>query len=188
MYHRFHAPADFRIERVTFISGDTWNVNPIALKRVERLFCKNERAVIETRLTSGECADAGAGRRQRLLEANQAATAPVGGEIVGDVTEGDERRGQRGSDRPGGEPARTHPHERQRDQVERHHATNPHAPPEVRPHEPHRQEQVTEREDSRRPAQPGDDARIPPSRGGRGRGLGGWRERAGRRGRDTRPR
>src|SRR6201997_2311552 len=54
MYHRFHAPVDFRIERVTFISGDTWNVNPIALKRVEKLFCKNERAVIETRLTSGE--------------------------------------------------------------------------------------------------------------------------------------
>src|ERR1700675_2445035 len=54
MYHRFHAPHDFRIEKVTFISGDTWNVNPIALKRVERLFCKNERAVIETRLTSGE--------------------------------------------------------------------------------------------------------------------------------------
>jgi phosphatidylserine decarboxylase len=54
MYHRFHAPADFAIERVTFISGDTWNVNPIALKRVEKLFCKNERAVIETRLTSGD--------------------------------------------------------------------------------------------------------------------------------------
>ena len=63
MYHRFHAPADCRIERVTFISGDTWNVNPIALKRVERLFCKNERAVIRTRLGSGEVADAGAGRR-----------------------------------------------------------------------------------------------------------------------------
>jgi phosphatidylserine decarboxylase len=54
MYHRFHAPADFRIDRVTFISGDTWNVNPIALKRVEKLFCKNERAVIETHLASGE--------------------------------------------------------------------------------------------------------------------------------------
>jgi len=54
MYHRFHAPADFRIERVTFISGDVWNVNPIALKRVERLFCKNERAVIETHLSTGE--------------------------------------------------------------------------------------------------------------------------------------
>jgi phosphatidylserine decarboxylase len=54
MYHRFHAPADCRIEQVNFISGDTWNVNPIALKRVERLFCKNERAVIRTRLMTGE--------------------------------------------------------------------------------------------------------------------------------------
>ncbi len=54
MYHRFHAPFDVRIERVTFIHGDVWNVNPIALKRVERLFCKNERAVIETRLPTGE--------------------------------------------------------------------------------------------------------------------------------------
>jgi phosphatidylserine decarboxylase len=54
MYHRFHAVSDSRIEQVTFISGDTWNVNPIALKRIERLFCKNERAVIRTRLTSGE--------------------------------------------------------------------------------------------------------------------------------------
>ncbi len=54
MYHRFHAPQDCRIEQVTFISGDTWNVNPIALKRIERLFCKNERAVISTRLDTGE--------------------------------------------------------------------------------------------------------------------------------------
>jgi len=54
MYHRFHAPHDCRIERVTFISGDTWNVNPIALKRIERLFCKNERAVLRTRLEGGE--------------------------------------------------------------------------------------------------------------------------------------
>jgi phosphatidylserine decarboxylase len=54
MYHRFHAPCDCRIEQVTFISGDTWNVNPIALKRVEKLFCKNERAVIRTRLQTGE--------------------------------------------------------------------------------------------------------------------------------------
>ena len=50
MYHRFHAPHDLRVERVTYISGDTWNVNPIALKRIERLFCKNERAAIECRL------------------------------------------------------------------------------------------------------------------------------------------
>jgi phosphatidylserine decarboxylase len=53
MYHRFHAPADCRIEQVNYISGDTWNVNPIALKRVERLFCKNERVVIRCRLESG---------------------------------------------------------------------------------------------------------------------------------------
>jgi phosphatidylserine decarboxylase len=53
MYHRFHAPADCRIEQVNYISGDTWNVNPIALKRVERLFCKNERAVIRCRLECG---------------------------------------------------------------------------------------------------------------------------------------
>ena len=50
MYHRFHAPYDCRIEQVTYISGDTWNVNPIALKRIEQLFCKNERAVIRCRL------------------------------------------------------------------------------------------------------------------------------------------
>jgi len=50
MYHRFHAPADCRVEQVVYISGDTWNVNPIALKRVERLFCKNERAVLRCRL------------------------------------------------------------------------------------------------------------------------------------------
>ena len=52
MYHRFHAPADCRVEQVNYISGDAWNVNPIALKRVDRLFCKNERAVIRCRLAS----------------------------------------------------------------------------------------------------------------------------------------
>ena len=61
MYHRFHAPYDCQIERVTFIHGDVWNVNPIALKRVERLFCKNERAVLRTRLCDRRGADAGAG-------------------------------------------------------------------------------------------------------------------------------
>jgi phosphatidylserine decarboxylase len=50
MYHRFHAPADCTVRQVTYIAGDTWNVNPIALARVERLFCRNERTVIEARL------------------------------------------------------------------------------------------------------------------------------------------
>jgi len=53
MYHRFHAPHDCRVEQVTYISGDTWNVNPIALKRIEKLFCRNERAVVRTRLAAG---------------------------------------------------------------------------------------------------------------------------------------
>jgi phosphatidylserine decarboxylase len=51
MYHRFHAPCDGRIRTVRYICGDTWNVNPIALKRVEKLFCKNERAVLPFELS-----------------------------------------------------------------------------------------------------------------------------------------
>jgi phosphatidylserine decarboxylase len=54
MYHRFHAPHDCRVEQIDYIPGDTWNVNPIALKRIERLYCKNERAVIRCRLPSGD--------------------------------------------------------------------------------------------------------------------------------------
>jgi phosphatidylserine decarboxylase len=54
MYHRFHAPYDCAAERITYFSGDTWNVNPIALERIERLFCKNERAAIELRLAAGD--------------------------------------------------------------------------------------------------------------------------------------
>jgi phosphatidylserine decarboxylase len=53
MYHRFHAPHDGVVEHVTYLSGDTWNVNPIALARVEKLFCRNERAVVNMRLTQG---------------------------------------------------------------------------------------------------------------------------------------
>lgn len=52
MYHRFHAPHDCHVEQVTYFSGDTWNVNPIALRRIEKLFCKNERAYIKTTLTN----------------------------------------------------------------------------------------------------------------------------------------
>jgi phosphatidylserine decarboxylase len=52
MYHRFHASHDCHVGSVTHIAGDTWNVNPIALKRIERLFCKNERAAISTTLTA----------------------------------------------------------------------------------------------------------------------------------------
>ncbi len=53
MYHRFHALHDCRISEVVYLSGDTWNVNPIALRRIERLFCKNERAVVPLTLAAG---------------------------------------------------------------------------------------------------------------------------------------
>ncbi len=53
MYHRFHAPCDTRLSHVTYISGDTWNVNPIALTRVKELFCKNERAVLHMTTQEG---------------------------------------------------------------------------------------------------------------------------------------
>jgi phosphatidylserine decarboxylase len=53
MYHRFHAPYDCRLQTITYISGDTWNVNPAALRRIDKLFCKNERVVIDTVLSPG---------------------------------------------------------------------------------------------------------------------------------------
>jgi phosphatidylserine decarboxylase len=55
MYHRFHAPYDCDVREVHYVSGDTWNVNPATLKRVSRLFCRNERVVVPTTLRhSGE--------------------------------------------------------------------------------------------------------------------------------------
>lgn len=54
MYHRMHSPLDGVVEQVDYIHGDTWNVNPVALKRVEKLFCKNERAVLSGKTEQGE--------------------------------------------------------------------------------------------------------------------------------------
>lgn len=50
MYHRFHAPYGCRLETVAYHPGDLWNVNPVALQRIDKLFCRNERAVLRTRL------------------------------------------------------------------------------------------------------------------------------------------
>lgn len=54
MYHRFHAPLACAVKQIHYISGDTWNVNPVTLKRIEKLFCKNERAVVELDLPEGQ--------------------------------------------------------------------------------------------------------------------------------------
>lgn len=50
MYHRFHAPHDIVVDALNYISGDVWNVNPVTVRRIERLYCRNERAVIHARL------------------------------------------------------------------------------------------------------------------------------------------
>jgi phosphatidylserine decarboxylase len=47
---------------VRHFPGDTWNVNPPALARVERLYCRNERALLELTLT-----EAGPGHGDTLL-------------------------------------------------------------------------------------------------------------------------
>jgi phosphatidylserine decarboxylase len=67
MYHRFHSPHDCRVEQVSYVAGDAWNVNPPALQRVDALYCKNERAILCTRL-------AGTGHRITLV--------PVGAILV----------------------------------------------------------------------------------------------------------
>jgi phosphatidylserine decarboxylase len=70
MYHRFHAPEDCYVDNVTYISGDVWNVNPIALRRIDKLFCKNERAVLRMRI---------AGTREPLT------LVPVGAILVASI-------------------------------------------------------------------------------------------------------
>ena len=40
MIFRFHAPVELQVCTVTYISGDTWNVDPIALERMKNLYCK----------------------------------------------------------------------------------------------------------------------------------------------------
>jgi phosphatidylserine decarboxylase len=52
MYHRFHAPHDCTVEQVSYVPGDAWNVNPPTLKRIDRLYCRNERALVRTRLAA----------------------------------------------------------------------------------------------------------------------------------------
>jgi phosphatidylserine decarboxylase len=54
MYHRFHAPFDCRLDGATYTSGDVWNVNPPTLKRIARLYCKNERVAIHARLEGAD--------------------------------------------------------------------------------------------------------------------------------------
>jgi phosphatidylserine decarboxylase len=46
MYHRFHAPDAGRLQQITYIAGEVFNVNPPTLKRLPGVFVRNERAVL----------------------------------------------------------------------------------------------------------------------------------------------
>lgn len=46
MYHHFHAPCDVAVDAVRFVPGDSWNVNPATVARVDRVYCRNTRAVV----------------------------------------------------------------------------------------------------------------------------------------------
>ena len=76
MYHRFHAPADARLAHVTYLSGDTWNVNPIALARV--LAAGTQLCVAQNLASAGQrIARAPASQWSTALRATFADKAPT---------------------------------------------------------------------------------------------------------------
>ncbi|WP_428897634.1 phosphatidylserine decarboxylase [Parelusimicrobium proximum] len=44
-YHRFHMPCEGMLEKVIFIPGSLFSVNPLIAENVDNLFARNERAV-----------------------------------------------------------------------------------------------------------------------------------------------
>jgi phosphatidylserine decarboxylase len=52
-YHRFHWPFDGRAERVRHVPGQLWSVDAKAVRRVDRLYVRNERIVVTGRVAAG---------------------------------------------------------------------------------------------------------------------------------------
>ena len=46
-YHRIHMPCDGKLERMTYVPGDLFSVNPVTAQGVPGLFARNERVVCE---------------------------------------------------------------------------------------------------------------------------------------------
>ncbi len=46
-YHRVHSPVAGTLNKISYIPGDLWPVNPGFLKKIPSLFCSNERLVFE---------------------------------------------------------------------------------------------------------------------------------------------
>lgn len=45
-YHRVHAPFDLSVNKIRYIPGDKFPVNPITLNQIDRVFCLNERVIL----------------------------------------------------------------------------------------------------------------------------------------------
>ena len=52
-YHRVHVPLEGRATRWRYVPGTLWPVFPAAVRRVEHLFSRNERAIVHTLTPAG---------------------------------------------------------------------------------------------------------------------------------------
>jgi len=46
-YHRIHMPCDGKLQKMTYVPGDLFSVNPVTAQGVPNLFARNERVVCE---------------------------------------------------------------------------------------------------------------------------------------------
>ncbi len=45
-YHRIHAPCEGKVDKISYIPGQLWPVNPLSVRNVDRLFAINERLIV----------------------------------------------------------------------------------------------------------------------------------------------
>lgn len=45
-YHRIHAPCEGTVDKISYIPGQLWPVNPLSVRNVDRLFAINERLIV----------------------------------------------------------------------------------------------------------------------------------------------
>lgn len=52
-YHRIHSPISGSLESIHYIPGELWPVNDSFVSKIPRLYCRNERVVLEIKHKSG---------------------------------------------------------------------------------------------------------------------------------------
>lgn len=55
-YHRVHSPVNGMIRKVTYVPGDLWPVNEGSVEGIDKLFCVNERVIVEIASDDGAVA------------------------------------------------------------------------------------------------------------------------------------